>query len=288
MNEWMTVKAYAKRHDQSEGHVRRLIREEKIKADKFGGRKWKILVRQQEAQTLFNKQKHLEYVGDLLSEASMNVKPLRDNFHTVFGLSYRPEDPSNPLRYMEVRGVRQLQWELPVERQDNWDIVLEHLKSGLPDTFKALHDFKGMLGVYWMEICRLEERYRERVQQLLDRDSETAKPNDSYFYRSILSEVDKEGEPPHKDEYSLDATSSLVIVTYDGNGLLSSQSGQVANEWTDKHMEFRREFINVHRPGLVEMREGIKAAADVIIKVIEEMNLRGRIPGECAICNATQ
>ena len=56
MNEWMTVKAYAKRHDQSEGHVRRLIREEKIKADKFGGRKWKILVRQQEAQTLFNKQ----------------------------------------------------------------------------------------------------------------------------------------------------------------------------------------------------------------------------------------
>ncbi|MDP6494190.1 MAG: hypothetical protein QGI09_01950, partial [Dehalococcoidia bacterium] len=93
--------------------------------------------------------------------------------------------------------------------------MLEHLSSGLPTAAKALREFKASFGRYWLEIAARETKYREEVECLRTESRSSANLNDSHFFRSILSEVDKKSQEQGHDDYLMANSPEGALVAFD-------------------------------------------------------------------------
>lgn len=285
--EWLSVKQYAKRKNVSEKTVRRMIDRGALTAEKVG-RQWRIRLVQRDDSTAVDYRGHQEAVIYLLISASMDLKPLRNSFPTVFGFSYHLDDPSNGLHWVPTRGEQRVEWKLSTECDPGWQFMLKHLQSGLPNTLKALNDVKTSYGRYWKEISDRESVYRKRAKEFPDAEALAVSLDDSRFFRSILSEVDKGSSVPSEEDYEVTTLSDSVLVKYAGAGILSAASEVDALSWMHRHLDWRKKFVNVYKPELVDLHTGVRMAADIFIKAAEDIELRSRVPGECQICQAEQ
>ncbi len=284
--EWLKVTQYAERYSQSPGHVRRLIRQGKLKAFKpAGSGTWRIALQENDRPTLGDDRAHQDVVADLLESALFEVRLVLERFPTVYKFSYRPDDPSNSLHEVTERHTRRVEFGFGVERESGWPSGREHLASGLPNTDKAWREIKTSVGEYWQKISERESDYIREAQTCLDEEGRTVSPLDvSRFYRSILSEVDKPPSTPSEEDYEIRPLQGRLLVTCEGSGIVSAETKPEALTWQARHLGWRRNFVNVHKPVLVLLREGAIAAAGSFIETVEDVLVRGRVPGMCQRC----
>ncbi len=284
--EWLKVAQYAERYGQSPGHVRRLIRQGKLEAFKpAGSGTWRIALQEKDRPSLGDDRAHQDVIADLLGSALFEVRLVLEQFPTVYSFSYRPDDPSNSLHEVAEGHTRRVEFGFGVERESGWPYATEHLASGLPNTDKAWREIKTSVGEYWQKISERESDYIREAQRFLDEDGSAVSPLDvSRFYRSILSEVDKPPSTPADEDYEINPLQERLLVTCEGSGIVSTETRPEALTWQARHLGWRRNFVNVHKPGLVLLREGAIAAAAGFIETVEDVLVRGRVPGRCQRC----
>lgn len=286
--EWLTVGQYAKRYGQSPGHVRRLIRQGKLDAFKpAGSGTWRVALQEKDSLTLGDDRAHQDVIADLLESALLEVRLVLERFPAVYDFSYRPDDPSNSLHRVTEAHTRRVELGFRVERESGWLYAKQHLASGLPNADKAWREIKTSVGEYWEKISERESDYIREAQRCLDEEGRAGSPLDvSRFYRSILSEVDKPHSIPAEEDYEIRPLQGRSLVTCEGSGIVSTETTPEALTWQARHLGWRRNFVNVHKPGLVLLREGAIAAADSFIETVEDVLVRGRVPGGCQRCPA--
>ena len=236
------------------------------------------------AATACDESVHQEFLRGRLEAVMMELRHLRNNFPTVFHISYRPEDPANRLRWTEENGTVGIDWSLAVESEPGWSLVHQHLITGLPMVAEALDHVKGGYAQYCKGILTLEDGYRAAVGGLELRDLLQVELNESHFYRSILSEVDKAGIAPGPEEYKYGALSGWgMSVAFDGMELITRAADrEVAEEWVARHLRWREEMREMHVSELRARREELVSAITVVISCVEELEQGGKVHGRCS------
>lgn len=284
--EWLTVAQYSKRYGQSPRHVRRLIGEGKLEAFKpTGSGTWRIALQEKDRPTLGDDRAHQDIIADLLESASLEVSPILGGFPRVWRFSYRPDDPSNGLGWVSDGYGQHVEMNFNVESLPGWPSAIEHLAQGLPNAHAAWREIKRSIGEYWQRVAERESHYTHEATALLEPESAAVSLDASRFYRSILAEVDEPSLRPTANDYEvIRRRPDQVLVTMNGAGILSAADEVDGLTWRDRHLEWRRNFVYVHKPDLIDLREGVIAATLNFVEAIEDVLIRGRVPGRCERC----
>ncbi len=284
--EWLKVAQYAKRYGQSPRHVRRLIGEGKLEAFKpTGSGTWRIALQEKDRPTLGDDRAHQDVIADLLESASLEVRAILIGFPKVWRFSYRPDDPSNGLGWISDSYGHHVEMNFNVESLPGWPSAIEHLAEGLPNAHTAWREIKRSIGEYWQRVAERESHYTDEAAALLEPESAAVSLDTSRFYRSILAEVDEPCLRPTANDYEVvKRRPDRVLVTMEGAGILSAADEVDALRWRDRHLEWRRNFVYVYKPRLIDLREGVIAATRNFVEAVEDVLIRGRVPGRCERC----
>lgn len=190
--------------------------------------------RRYKSQTLEEDGPHRELLNGLLISTSMELKPLTLRFPSVWDYSFRPDDPSNNLRWVYVGTGKEAEMVLPVEQHRGWSLLLRHLETGHPQALQALSIVKQLFGRYWQTLSEIEANYRLQVSKLLLLPEYSEDQiDDGKFYRSILSEVDCETSDISEDNYEVrDHIDGVSVV-----GLVKTLNRESALAWMRRHLE---------------------------------------------------
>ena len=285
---WLTVTEYSKRFRISKRHVRRMIHDGKLQGYRpEGGKKWVIAVPAvDEVSSAGREQAHNEVIKELLEWASFDLQPLLDSFPKVYEYSYRPDDPSNSLRWVSERNGPRVEMWFNAEGRPGWQSAVEHLLSGLPATYRAWREVKAAAGEYWRQIADIESDYVRRIE-LFGADESRVSLDTAHFVRSILADVDRVSSAPTIEDYEITLDRKPVLVRYAGQGIASGEDESTVRMVLRRHLDWRTEFATIHKRGLVRLREGLLAAGRTFVKTADDVLVRGQVPGRCDQCPQT-
>jgi hypothetical protein len=209
-------------------------------------------------------------VKDLLLAIRADVQNKFSPYPTVWH-GYRP-DPSNGLRWETEGGVKSIKWSFPFEHDFLWPSFLTGFQAHLTTAAKALNTVNAYYARYCQRLVELEDYYREGANQAVKGGLDQVALNDSYFFRSVLHEVDSnEPSPVSNCQYAITPTHEGVSVAYLGVVLLEAPKEASAREWIGLHLEWRRE---IDRGEVLQLRELTLEAARSLVADIEEVIAR--------------
>jgi hypothetical protein len=111
----------------------------------------------------------------------MELEALSATFPREWNAYYCPDYTSPRLKWVGDGDAGRMVWELDIEQKHGWPLLLEHLRTGLPNTLKAVEEVKGSYVKYCQLWRALEERYRAQAQELQDQEPEEVNLNGSHF-----------------------------------------------------------------------------------------------------------
>jgi hypothetical protein len=175
-------------------------------------------------------------------------------------------------------------WELDREQEYGWQFLLEHLWTGLPNTFKAVAEVKEAYARYCQRWKELEDRYRAQAQELEEKEPGQVSLNGSHFYRSVVNEVDHEAGTPEEEEYVSGTGPGGSSVSFAGVRLLQAEDAETARRWLGRHIEWRREVRKAYKEELDQLRGEVRAGVEIVMKTVQEIQIGARVAGSCKKC----
>ena len=280
---WLSVQQMASRLSVSESTIYRQIKARALQTTRIG-RKWRVLPLLPDRQTESHRARHEAAILELLEQAAFEVTAFRAPLHSVWKLAYRPGDAGPNFLWSDAGAAPRVVFTMDVERQAGWAEAAEHLQTGLPATWKAFAGVKESYAAYCQILTALEDQYRSRAQKESALQQDQVSVDNARFVRTILHEADKEGSIPAVADYQEAQTPRGTLIRFDGAGIVSAPGPHIAQAWMRRHLKWRQEFARVSKPGLIALQFAVRAQASAFIEAINTMQLRGALPGHCALC----